>query len=160
MCKNSISNKNAFCIYWHRTCVCLKVEHKKIASFYNWFMPLDKSAFVSDHCVNIFKLVYFKRCNFQINDISFEPTCIIGSQCYKMFNLQGILSVVSNLEPLDTCSFLLGKVCICACSKFENAIFVCLCSFEVWIRILYLEILGNSRQTFIQWKMSISIKST
>ena len=89
MCKNIISNKNAFCIYWHRrTCVCLKVEHKKIASFYNWFMPLDKSAFVSDHCVNIFKLVYFKRCNFQINDISFEPTCIIVSQCYKMFNFR------------------------------------------------------------------------
>ena len=55
------------------------------------------------------------------------------------------ISVVSNFEPLDVCSFLLRKVCVSARSKFENVIF---CSNQG-------QILGNTRRTFNVYLMNM-----
>ena len=55
------------------------------------------------------------------------------------------VSVVSNFEPLDVRSFLLGKVCVHARSKFENVIF---CSNQS-------QILRNTRRTFNVYLMNM-----
>ena len=54
-------------------------------------------------------------------------------------------SVVSNFELLDVRSFPLGKVCVCARSKFENVIF---CSNQS-------QILGNTRRTINVYLMNM-----
>ena len=52
---------------------------------------------------------------------------------------------MSNIEPFDTRSFPLGKVCVRARSKFENVIF---CSNQS-------QILGNTRRTFNVYLMNM-----
>ena len=54
-------------------------------------------------------------------------------------------SVVSNIEPLDTRSFSLGKLCVRARSRFEKVIFC----------VLILARNSNARQTFICYLMKL-----
>ena len=65
---------------------------------------------------------------------------------YIMFNyFYNCSSVVSNIEPLDTRSFLLGKLCVCARSRFEKVNFC----------VLILARNSNARRTFICYLMKL-----
>ena len=88
--------------------------HTYLAYFSEWFLCKIHPQTFQGLPLNFFLYRYF--CN-ESKSMVLSTGSFLKSELFSLFICN---SVVSNIEPLDTCSFPLGKVCICARSMFKN----------------------------------------